>query len=128
MNEDNIEVFGTTRNDDWITFTTDHFSSYYLIGDPINEEESPLTEHINLWWVIILLTVVIILEVIWIIWKSDRNAKQLNSFVLSILAIIIPTNAYLIIAILAAIIILLALYIVYLYIAGKNNQTEVQHY
>ena len=30
-----VEVFNTSRDGDWITFETDHFSTFNLLGDPI---------------------------------------------------------------------------------------------
>lgn len=93
--EGKIELFDVTREGDWISFTTNHFGEFYLIGDPILGDEANGIDYINLWWLIILLGIVILLELLVIFWKTDQNnhTKRLQSVLLP-LTILIPINAY----------------------------------
>lgn len=130
---DSVEVFGTTRNGNLITFTTNHFGTFYLIGDANVGETSPLIEAgfgdkiINLWWIIILLLVVMVAEIVYIVFKHLSNKdheKQEARANISLLPLIpfvviyIPNKALLIILILAILVIGLGIYSVLLFL-GK---------
>lgn len=118
-----VEVFKTSISDlGWITFETDHFSNFFLIADPLDEE----LEKINLWWLIITMLIIIVVEVITIIWKKGKNNElKTNSFVLPILAVLVPTNAYIFILILGIIILILLAYIIYLFLNKENYEEEI---
>lgn len=108
---DTLEIFNTTRDNNWITFETNHFSYFYLIGDPIEET-------ISLWWLIILLAVIIVLEVAIIVVKTvSAKEKRVNSITLPIiLAAFAPKGAIIIIIIEVVIVVILLVYIIYLFL------------
>jgi len=125
ISDNEIEVFDITRDGNWISFETDHFSDFYLLGDLIETDEE--YKVINLWWLIILLSVLAILLAIAILFKRKDNArkqKQVSAYLFPILVIIIPFNAYLIIWILVAINIVLIAYLVYLFLVNKLKKED----
>ena len=131
LNNDGIEVFDTLRNGNWITYQTNHFSYFYLIGDPIPGDPNTFFDYLNLWWVIILLSVLIILECGYIYRiKSKHYEHKSYSIGLPILLIIIPVHAYVIILIECFIILLLASYIIFIWLNQKHlrelNQIDQQ--
>src|SRR5690554_5654787 len=115
-----VEVFEVETNGDWITFKTDHFSEFYLIGDSIVGEQT-----VKLWWLIITLLIVITLEIVVIVILKVKN-KSTKAYSVSFLPLlaVLPTNAITWITILSIIIILLAIYIIYL-ILQTNQKVKV---
>lgn len=116
-NNNLTEVFETSRDGNWITFETEHFSGFYLVAD---EDQT-----INLWWLIILLSVLILIEIAVIILKlkKDRDKKKNSQF--AMLAVtIIPVNAWSIISALAISALGLAGYIIYLFLRDKKSPKE----
>ena len=115
-----VEVFEVETNGDWITFKTDHFSEFYLIGDSIVGEQT-----VNLWWLIITLLIIITLEIVVIVILKVKN-KSTKAYSVSFLPLlaVLPTNAITWITILSIIIILLAIYIIYL-ILQTNQKVKV---
>lgn len=116
QNNETVEVFDTVRDGNWITFKTEHFSGFYLLA---NEEEV-----IDLWLIIIILSILIIIEIVWIFLKKENDRRRLNSIVWPLLVIIIPNHAYLIIILLAILYVLLAGYIIYLYITTPRKSEK----
>src|SRR5690554_1454384 len=115
-----VEVFEVETNGDWITFKTDHFSEFYLIGDSIVGEQT-----VNLWWLIITLLIIITLEIVVIVILKVKN-KSTKAYSVSFLPLlaVLPINAITWIIILSIIIILLAIYIIYL-ILQTNQKVKV---
>ena len=115
-----VEVFEVETNGDWITFKTDHFSEFYLIGDSIVGEQT-----VNLWWLIITLLIIITLEIVVIVILKVKN-KSTKAYSVSFLPLlaVLPINAITWIIILSIIIILLAIYIIYL-ILNTNQKVKV---
>lgn len=114
---DLVEVFDVVRDGEYITFTTDHFSEFYLISDHLPSEIQ------NLWPYIIILAVIIVILVLLANRKENINMRQrkMNSFTFPMLAAIIPFGAYVIIWIEVIIIILLVIYLIYLYLYAQRT-------
>ncbi|NLL55790.1 MAG: hypothetical protein GX242_01075 [Clostridiales bacterium] len=70
QNNKMVEAFDTVRDGNWITFETEHFSGFYLLA---NEEKI-----INLWWIIIILSVLILIEFVWIFLKKENDRNRLK--------------------------------------------------
>lgn len=115
---DQVDVFNTVRDGNWIEFETAHFSDYYLVADPFEET-------INLWWLIILLLVVSAAETAVIILKRRHDAKTRSNAVGMLAVTVIPVGAYFIIAVLGVIALALAAYLVYLFLK-KPKEPFVQ--
>lgn len=127
-----VEVFKTVRDGNLLTFTTDHFGIFYLMGNAQSGESSPLMVNnpnegiLNLWWIIILELVLIAVEVIFIFLKhKEKNHKEearaqmsLVPF-LPLLLTIIPNGAILIIILLLVVFLVLGVYLVFL-LKGKD--------
>lgn len=64
-----IEVFKVRVVDEWITFETDHFSQFYLIGDSLVVAKNNI-------WLIIMMLVVITIESIIIIRLRKKNEQK----------------------------------------------------
>ena len=61
-----VEVFETKIEGNYLVFTTAHFSEFYILGD---------TE-LNLWWLIITLSVIFVLELVVIALLAARRNKK----------------------------------------------------
>lgn len=116
--KDILEVFNTTREGDWVSFETDHFSTFHLIGDL-----PPASSEVSVFWLIALLLVVIGVEVAVIVSFRRRisddttnTPKNVNSIVFPLLIALLPRGAWIIITIELIIILILLAYIIYLFI------------
>jgi hypothetical protein len=129
---DEVEVFKTSREDNLLSFTTDHFGSFYLLGDARVGDSGPLIVHdpnegvLNLWWVIILELVLIAVEAFLIFKKyQEKNEKEEVRAQLSLIPLlplllkIIPNGAILIIIVLFVVLLILGAYLVFLF-QGKD--------
>lgn len=123
LKENGIETFDTTRNGNWITFTTTHFSEFYLTV--LDTEEKLVTEDNHLDWIIILLSTIILFEVILIFVKRQNNRLRLRSTVLPALFLGLSRDVSIpIIWTLVAIIIILLIYLIYLFLVTPPLQAR----
>ena len=121
ITESNLEVFEVSLEGEWLTFTSDHFSNFFLIGEG--------EEKIYLWWVIIveLVVIIIVLGLIIVKFKDNKKKKSLqaNSLALPILAAIVPKGTQITIIVLMVIIALELLYLIYLFLTAPKQIKEV---
>lgn len=88
----NVQVYRTSIEDGkYLVFTTTHFSEFFILGEP----------ELNLWWLIITLSVLFVIELIAIavVWikrkKQDGQTEKTCAFMplASLLTVIIPNGA-----------------------------------
>lgn len=118
-----LEVYTVTGSGNWISFETTHFSTFYLVGDLLPSENT-----INIWWLLIMETIMILVLAGLIIFKKNRDKKQSIAYssVLPLLAIVLPTHGWVIAIILALIIIAELAYLIYLFLKCLKKDKVVQ--
>lgn len=121
LTESLLEVFEVTLEGEWLAFTTDHMSNFFLIGEG--------EEILYLWWVIIveLVVIMVVLGLIIVKFKENRKPKvaKANALALPILATVIPTGTLITIIVLLVVIVLEFAYLIYLFLTTSKDVKEV---
>lgn len=123
MTSSGLEVYSVTRTGNWISFETTHFSTFYLVGDLLPSENT-----INIWWLLIMETIMILVLAGLIFLKKRRDHKQSRAYstVLPVLAVVLPTYGWVIAIILALIIIGELAYLIYLFLKSLRKEKVVE--
>jgi hypothetical protein len=128
---DGLEAFATSRKGDLITFTVNQMGDFYLIGNQTSSESSPLSvaeEVLNLWWLIVLLALVFVLEsalaaFLFLRGRKKKTVAQMSLLPLAPLLLrLIPDQAILWIVLLGIALLISTAFLVYVLIARRKKR------